>query len=155
MNKGAVFSPDRKYRYSLWRIWDERLPLLLLIMLNGSTANENQDDPTVTRGMYRAGHGRFGGLLVGNEFGYATLDPDEMMRQADPVGPDNDLYLREMIAGSGLQVCAWGNYGGFRGRDKIVRAMVSEPYCLGINSTGHPRHPLYVPYSTGFTKWQF
>lgn len=27
---GAEFSPDRKYRYALWRIWDQSRPLVIL-----------------------------------------------------------------------------------------------------------------------------
>jgi len=153
LNKGAVLSATRKYRYSLWRIWDERLPLLLIIGLNGSTADENTDDPTIIRGMYRAGHGGFGGLLMANLHGYRTLDPHELMRVADPVGDENDFYLRELIGKAGLRVCAWGNYGNFMGRADIVLKMVPDPYCLGITKQGQPIHPLYVPYSQPFIKF--
>ncbi len=150
MERGAIFSEDRIYRYSLWRIWDDRLPLLLFIGLNGSTADEWHDDPTITRSVYRARHGGFGGVLWGNLHGYCTLDPHELIRQKDPVGPDNDLRLRELIAGADLRVCAWGNYGNFMGRADVVLKMVQEPYCLGITKQGQPVHPLYVPYSQTF-----
>jgi hypothetical protein len=152
MKKGATFSPDRMYRYSLWRIWDEHMPLLLVIGLNGSTADENYDDPTIKRVVWRGEHGGFGGVLMGNAHAYCTMDPREIRQAADPVGPDNDLYLREMIAGSSMQVCAWGNLGNFMGRADVVLRMISEPYCLGLTKEGHPRHPLYVPYSQGFQK---
>jgi hypothetical protein len=44
--KGATFSPDRAYRYKLWRTWDQSLPTLAFVMLNPSTADEEQLDPT-------------------------------------------------------------------------------------------------------------
>ena len=50
MNSGADFSPCRKYRYKLWRIWDETLPLAMFIGLNPSTADEVKDDNTVKIG---------------------------------------------------------------------------------------------------------
>lgn len=43
----AFFSPCRKYRYWLLRIWDETLPLMANIGANPSTADENVDDPTI------------------------------------------------------------------------------------------------------------
>ena len=42
-SSGATFSPCRRYRYTLWRQWDERPPATF-IMLNPSTADETRDD---------------------------------------------------------------------------------------------------------------
>lgn len=33
-NNGAEFSECGKYRYKLWRIWDDKLPLAMCIGLN-------------------------------------------------------------------------------------------------------------------------
>lgn len=44
MQKSAVFSEWRKYRYSLKRIWDDQKPYVLFIGLNPSTADEESDD---------------------------------------------------------------------------------------------------------------
>ena len=44
---GADFSDDRVYRYRLWREWDDSLPSCLFVMLNPSTADATQDDPTI------------------------------------------------------------------------------------------------------------
>ena len=49
MNKGAKLSDDKLYRYSLWRIWDDKKPYVLFIGLNPSTADETEDDPTIRR----------------------------------------------------------------------------------------------------------
>ena len=38
----AVFCKDRIYRYGLWRIWNEKLPKVLFIGLNPSTATETK-----------------------------------------------------------------------------------------------------------------
>lgn len=46
---GAELSEDREYRYRLWRQWDAQKPTLAFIMLNPSTADESEDDPTIRR----------------------------------------------------------------------------------------------------------
>ena len=49
MEKNAILSEDRKYRYILWRIWDQSKPMVLFIALNPSTADETHDDRTVSK----------------------------------------------------------------------------------------------------------
>jgi hypothetical protein len=39
----------RKYRYAIWLNWDETKPCAMIIDLNPSTADENVNDPTITR----------------------------------------------------------------------------------------------------------
>ena len=46
---GAVFSDCERYRYRLWRVWDEGKPKACFVMLNPSTATHEVLDPTVTR----------------------------------------------------------------------------------------------------------
>lgn len=48
---GAALSPDGVYRYRLWRIWDDDLAPTAFVMLNPSTADAMQDDPTIRRCM--------------------------------------------------------------------------------------------------------
>ena len=61
-DNGADFSPDRKHRYSLWRIWDRSKPLVMFIGLNPSTANESDNDPTIRSVC------RIPGIMVMEEF---------------------------------------------------------------------------------------
>ncbi len=44
---GAILSG--RYRYLLWRTWDETCPRLLWVLLNPSKADEQTDDPTLRR----------------------------------------------------------------------------------------------------------
>ena len=46
---GAQISDDCLYRYSLWRTWDQTKGSCLFVMLNPSTANAYQDDPTISK----------------------------------------------------------------------------------------------------------
>ena len=55
----------------------------------------------------------------------------------------------------GPVVCAWGVHGGYLHQNETVLELIKEmcrPVCLGQNCDGHPRHPLYVPYSTALLR---
>lgn len=45
----ATLSTCRKYRFALWRTWDESKPYVMSIGLNPSTADETEDDPMIRR----------------------------------------------------------------------------------------------------------
>ena len=49
------------YRYSLTRVWDESLPLVTFFLLNPSTADEVELDPTLRRCVGFARREQFGG----------------------------------------------------------------------------------------------
>lgn len=49
MEKSAILSADRKYRYVLNRIWDETKSTVVFIGLNPSTADEETDDQTIRK----------------------------------------------------------------------------------------------------------
>ena len=93
---GAEFSKDRIHRYALYRVWDESKPLIMLIGLNPSTADENKDDPTIKRCVSFAKHWGYGGLIMVNIFAYRATDPRKMKKATDPVGPDNDKWIRKL-----------------------------------------------------------
>jgi hypothetical protein len=48
LERSAVFSHDRLYRYELWRRWGQG-PYCQFVCLNPSTADEGTDGPTVRR----------------------------------------------------------------------------------------------------------
>lgn len=148
---GARFSPCSRYRYLLWRKWDPEKPGLVFLMLNPSTANEVENDPTVERCQRRAFEMGYGGLTVVNIFAFRSTDPGALYVETDPVGPDNDAAILEAAAtGAGMLICAWGGHGLYRDRGADVlrnlRAAGVRPYCLALNKDGTPRHPLYCSY---------
>ncbi len=154
-DKGATFSEDRRYRYSLWRIWDgPACDALAFIGLNPSTADESIDDPTIRRCMAFARRMGCGGIFMLNLFAYRSTDPKALTQVDDPVGPDNDFAIRRY---SGMHyvwtVAAWGAGGALQGRDKAVLGMVDEVYCLGLTKGGQPRHPLYVKGDTRLVRY--
>lgn len=151
--KGAIFSDDRKYRYALWRVWNIRRPILLQICLNPSKAGALNNDPTITRGEVRSSKMGFGGLLQANLYGYISTIPKVLLGEGDFVGEENDNYIRLMIAMSSRQLCGWGSFPPVLKRAPIVLAMLTEPYCLGVNADGQPKHPLYISYETRMRKY--
>ena len=90
---GALFSPDRVYRYRLWRRWKPEEPALVYVMLNPSTADEIDSDATVTRCIERARRMGYGGIEVVNLFALRSTDPTALYRHEAPVGPENDQHI--------------------------------------------------------------
>ena len=144
MKTDAKLSECRKYRYALWRTWDETKPYAMFIGLNPSTADEIEDDPTIRRCINFAKYWGYGGLCMANLFAYRTNDPSEMMAATDPVGADNDEWLIKLTKEAGAVVAVWGNKGSFLGRSKKVMKLVPNLHYLKINKSGEPAHPLYL-----------
>ena len=137
------------YRYLLWRFWNPDLPHLLWILLNPSTADERGDDPTLRRVHGFSQRFGFGGLEVVNLFALRSADPRALARMVDPVGPENDDYIREAVARAAKIIVAWGSYGALNARDHCILAQLASPvFCLGITRNGNPRHPLYLQGDT-------
>jgi hypothetical protein len=150
---GAIFSPCRRYRYRLWRIWDRTLPLAVFVLINPSTANEIDPDPTVTRCMRRMALRGFGGIIVVNLYAWVSTDPVALAAVEDPVGPENDAHILEaaQLAADGGVICGWGTKlpaGSQRDIEvtRLLRASGITPMCLVLTKDGFPKHPLYVGY---------
>ena len=136
---GATFSADRRYRYRLWRRWDRSRPVVAFVMLNPSTADARNDDPTIRRCVGFARAWGYGGIEVVNLFAYRATDPRELRAANDAVGPENRRHIHRAIARAHLVVLAWGAHGSGSGLLSLPRAR-----CLGLTRAGRPRHPLYL-----------
>jgi hypothetical protein len=147
--RGAAISEDEVYRYTLWRQWGTGQPMVF-VMLNPSTADAEQDDPTIRRCVSFAKREGYGGIHVVNLFAYRATDPADLLRcPVDVVGPENDYHIREagrMARLGGKVVAAWGAHATATSlRVNAVRMALRAPiYCLGLTKQGAPRHPLYV-----------
>ena len=156
----AAFSTDRDdppsgafiigpYRYRLWRTFDhgDQSHRILFVMLNPSTANAAQDDPTLRRCIGFASDWGFGSLEICNLFAYRATNPSALGRIRDPIGRENDNHIVEAAGRATLIVAAWGTRGGLLGRASLVTSLLTrscELLCLGTTIGGAPRHPLYV-----------
>lgn len=173
MTRTCQFSPDRLFRYTLWREWPAPTPqlyytadphlgyypgqhsqFLMVIGLNPSTADETKDDATIRRCVNFAKSMGFGALCMTNLFAYRETDPAKMMRYPFPVGADNDHWLKSISSEAGMVIAAWGAKGKFLDRDKEVQKLITNLHCFRRNADGSPEHPLYLPKETAPTPFQ-
>ncbi|MFT5930149.1 MAG: hypothetical protein ACI9GE_000334 [Oceanospirillaceae bacterium] len=140
----AKLSSCRRYRYALWRTWDDSKPYVMIVGLNPSTADETQDDPTLIRCINFAKAWGYGGVCMANLFAFRATAPNDMKVSSDPVGLENDRWLAKLSKDAGIVVAAWGNDGGHLGRSSKVKAMLPNLHCMKINKSGEPSHPLYL-----------
>jgi len=91
---GAIFDITGTHRYLLWRDWDNSLPTVAFVMLNPSTADAERMDPNIRRCLGFARSWGYGRMIIGNLYAYRATDPRVLTRADDPVGPDNERYLR-------------------------------------------------------------
>lgn len=181
VGSGAQISADGRYRYRLWREWrlhpqpaqwdmwkDRRgQPVIdgagepigepkscVFVMLNPSTADGNDDDPTIRRCVRFAQSWGFDRLEVLNLFAYRATDPKALLAlndADDPIGPKNLEAFAHVLRGNsypvGKIICAWGVHGAHIGQDETALGwMDGKPrFALGLTKEGHPKHPLYVP----------
>lgn len=160
---GAVFSDDRKYRYSLWRDlggdsaqrrpWTESLKQVCFVMLNPSVADADVNDRTVTRCIGYAKSWGYGRLVVVNLFAFVSTDPDPITKYGDAItgDPQNIDTIVGAATSSQLVVAAWGATpipNKQRPRQVAMRMLEAGApplTCLRITAKGHPNHPLYLP----------
>lgn len=155
-----------QYRYELQRGWTEPPTNgggVCWIMLNPSTADGLQDDPTIRKCIgftERLGHKA---LTVVNLFAYRATDPKQLAVQqkagVDIVGASNSTFIFNAAMRAHLVICAWGAYDGvdIKAREHAVRVLIPEIkplYCLGLSKQGRPRHPLMLAYSSTLQNWR-
>ncbi len=117
----------------------------MFIGLNPSTADEVEDDRTISRCISYAKQWGYGGIIMANLFAYRTPYPVEMMKSQDPIGQENDFWLRKLADQASMTVAMWGNLGTFRDRGNEVAKMFPELQCLQITGAGQPHHTRSLP----------
>ena len=153
MRMGAVFSKNRKYRYTLFRIWEVEssgkvndTKYVVFIGLNPSTADETVNDPTITRCINYVKAWGYGGMYMLNLFAWRATDPKEMKKQGDPRGAENNHWILHICTRASMIVAAWGTHGTFLNRHREVLNLLDlhNVWCLGVTKDGIPKHPLYL-----------
>lgn len=145
MLKGAIFDTSGKYRYKLWRIWDNNKPAVVFVGLNPSYADCKSDDRTSHKLVKISRNLGYGGFHLVNLFAYVSRDPKELRIVSDPIGKQNDIFLKEVVENFSEVVLIWGNNGALLNRNKDVLNLFCDklPYCIARTKLGHPIHPLY------------
>lgn len=151
------------YRYILSRnIAAISNRVLLVWMLNPSTADEEKNDPTISRVSRLAKNEGYGRLLVLNLLAVRATNPSDIWSHQDPFGEDNwqtwDNALKELNPNRDTISVAWGRAPKGRNQRQFIHALVKASCCLKSwaspimtwveNLDGSPRHPLYIGANT-------
>ena len=157
-DSGAIFSPDRRFRYLLWRRWSA-MNSVTFLMLNPSIADERVLDPTLRRCMGFAKSLGFGAFSIVNLFPLVATDPKELIDAEDRDGELDGLrnihHLQGAIWSAGKTIVGWGanakkpqlSYAVTIARSVFLDGCRGA-YCLGLNADGSPKHPLYLARDT-------
>jgi hypothetical protein len=155
VESGAEFSDCRKYRFALWRIWDNSKPLIMFIGLNPSTANETEPDNTIKSVTRLSKNLGYGGFYMMNCFPFVSTDPDALKDYDKEVFSQHQFFINNQKLKAVAVLCkdivfAWGNFDVVKDlrRDKELLQMFPEAKALILNKNGSPRHPLYVSANT-------
>jgi hypothetical protein len=163
---GASISGDGQFRYRLWRNLQASLEngskgTVVFVMLNPSTADAIENDPTIRRCINFAMDWGYTKLEVVNLSPVRTKSPDELIWKKEewqmPWDVQNHWVVEEVIDQADLVVAAWGANVvrcDLETRAQDVIDYCEELYVLGLTKSGHPRHPLYVPKGTQPTRWK-
>lgn len=154
---GAVFTDDRSHRLYLWRRWNKQRPWVMFIGLNPSTADERLNDPTVRRCIGFAVNWGYGGIFMCNVFTLVSTDPKKLNTET-PIVREAHLAMRVIRKRCREAVAAWGSLitQVRAGEDRLHRIQedLGPLHCLGLTKHGHPRHPLYLPYSASLRLYE-
>lgn len=155
---GLVIGADGKFRFDVLRQWEGPGPLALWVMLNPSTADADNDDPTLRRVI------RFtqdalphcAGVVVCNLYALRATKPKHLLDAQNAEGWPNNIqmighYMRS--ADVAEVVFGWGSWlTPKRPLRTPVEDMAAElgrfPLCLGKTVNGNPKHPLFVAANT-------
>lgn len=144
MNKGAILSACGKYRYQLWRIWDDSLPLCMWVMHNPSTADADSDDPTIRRCIAFAKSWGYGGIYVGSLTPYRATNPKDLLTactNGELWRVENIEHIKTMVGKCKMHVFAYGNPVV----DELIPGFWDDYWhYLKLTKAGNPGHPLYL-----------
>lgn len=162
--------PTKRYLLTRGFVLPGQLPDVGFVMLNPSTADAMDDDPTIRRcrsfaGRLAVAEGRAPRVVVANLYAHRATDPGDLGATTDPAGRHNDAALLWLAAYALHLVVAWGSTrvrvrGDPSEHDAHVRRAVgllrsrrAELLCLGTTKDGSPRHPLYVRGDAPIVPW--
>ncbi len=150
------------HRYTLERRWSDLgivEPRIVWVMLNPSTADGADDDPTIRKVVGFSKRWRYGSALIVNLAALRATDPRELTRADEPEGIENPGWVWRALFGSPV-IVAWGDGVRHLGRGpSATRILVNTVArrggveCLGRTRAGNPRHPARLAYETPLERW--
>lgn len=166
VHRSADLSPCKQYRWRLSREWRPahscELRSVAWLMLNPSTADAYQDDPTVVRCMKFSARWGYTSMTIVNLFPFRSSSPAECRKWANAffqeTGGLEQFYVRDALVENAmviadvalrarLHMVACGanviddiHYGQML---EEFEGIACRPlYCLGVSNGGYPLHPM-------------
>lgn len=156
----AWISADERYRFDLTRRWGRSERLATFVMLNPSTADASQDDPTIRRCIGFAKSWGCHGLRVVNLYAYRATQPRDLWLADDPVGYENhamvEYAIRTATALDAPLVAAWGAHARPKRVAEVLayaRSVGAQFTALKVTKAGAPGHPLYIRADAALSPW--
>lgn len=153
---GAEFEEDDhggRHRLALWRRWGDG-PRVHWLMLNPSTADEQDNDRTLDRITGHSARWGYGALTVTNLYSFCATTPRDLWTHAGPLTlPAADVHTARAALAAEITVCAWGANGRDERAADVLR-LVPAPHVLAgeagplLTASGHPVHPLTRTHPT-------
>ena len=148
-SSGAIIAGD--HRFLLTREWEGEAGAVTWLMLNPSTADANEDDPTIRKCVGFTRRLGFTRINVVNLYSFRSSSPKELKARGYPNDrARNDSAIRLAAHQCQVLICAWGNNAPARRAAEVLRAIRASgrsPQALRLTKSGQPGHPLYIPYS--------
>jgi hypothetical protein len=125
------------------------------LMLNPSTANEVDNDPTIERCQRRAIAMGYGSMIIVNLFPFRMTDSTQLNTVNNLLGDasEADNCILRAVQASAMTVCGWGKHplAVPRGQAVILKLknarLQDKVKCLQLNADNSPQHPLYIAYA--------
>lgn len=158
---GAIFSSCGLFRYRLERQVQLTGVVFAYFGVNPSTAGaEIEDHTTMKWGGFALRNGARA-YIAGNPFAFRATDVRALASAEDPVGPDNDAHIADIIRDADVLVPCWGNRMKLprvlRPRLDVLTGMLhasGKPVrVFGFTRGGDPLHPLMLGYETRLEPW--
>jgi len=119
--------------------------MLLYVLLNPSTADENKEDPTLRRLIQFTMSNDYGGFYLANVYSLIATSPKEVYQSEKRNHPDHKKRVNSVFSKITTVVYAWD---GKESTPLWLKEFQIAPYCFGQNKNGTPKHPLYLPKGT-------
>lgn len=154
-----ICASTAEYRTLLHRTVGVSGPSIAWVLLNPSTADAFNDDPTLRRVLGFSRRAHMSTVTVANLFTLRATQPRDLLAAirdgVDAVGPGADQALAAVVQCDAV-VMAWGRPANraVKSRAKQVAHRLLQSGCALFTVgppllNGHPRHPLYAPYTAG------
>lgn len=107
LNTKAVYSDDKKYRYSLNKTWDENKPKATFIGINPSDATELLMDKTVMNLMNHLIKLGYGKVEIVNLYAFRSKKQEGLKYRCNKQEESNNEYVGKALSDSELIIIGW------------------------------------------------